>query len=272
MEMKCKNKKQTLLPIGTVAKGYGVSDNCIRRMESAGLLSPAYISPDSGYRYYDSSNISRIGTILDLRSFGFVNEDIMAHFNHSTDYSVLYKKLLYRQAELNRLVDRMSRLVKDEKICHCEITEYEASYYYIKKSRFAPTLGSLSELTDCIKYEAIKSGLPFNYNRSILINTDCLNYKKFKVEHEQVFTICLPLREPAEGPDIIYIPTVKAVSMAWALPGLDYFDIIHIIDNLFKTKDLTQAGTLRASYDLGGHMGDESTLEETIMHILVPIN
>ena len=90
-------KKHNLLPIGTVAKSYGISDNCIRRMEAAGLLKPAYISPESGYRYYDAANVSRIGSILTLRSFGFVNEDIKAHLNSSGDYSVLYDKLLKRQ-------------------------------------------------------------------------------------------------------------------------------------------------------------------------------
>ena len=72
--MKYLEKKNGLLPIGIVAKSYGISENCIRRMEAADLLKPAYISRESGYRYYDSANVSRIGTILTLRSFGIFGE------------------------------------------------------------------------------------------------------------------------------------------------------------------------------------------------------
>ena len=108
--MKYLEKKNGLLPIGIVAKSYGISENCIRRMEAADLLKPAYISRDSGYRYYDSANVSRIGTILTLRSFGFVNEDIKEYFESSGNYSVLYGKLLKKQQTLNRLIDKMRRL------------------------------------------------------------------------------------------------------------------------------------------------------------------
>ena len=41
--MKYLEKKNGLLPIGIVAKSYGISENCIRRMEAADLLEPAYI-------------------------------------------------------------------------------------------------------------------------------------------------------------------------------------------------------------------------------------
>ena len=94
--MKYLEKKHGLLPIGIVAKSYGISDNCIRRMEAAGLLQPAYISRESGYRYYDPANVSRIGTILTLRSFGFVNEEIKEHINNiiESNYNVVYKSKL----------------------------------------------------------------------------------------------------------------------------------------------------------------------------------
>ena len=265
-------KKQTLLPIGTVAKSYGISDNCIRRMEAAGLLKPAYVSPESGYRYYDPANVSRIGTILSLRSFGFVNEDIRAHLNSSGDYTVLYNKLLEKHNALNRLVDRMSHLLKNNGGYCCEIKEYGPSYCYTKKARFTPTLATLSDLTRGILYEAIKSGLPVNYTRAILINTDCMNYKEFRRDLAQDFTICLPLREPVKGPEITLIPSLQVVSVTWSYPGPDFRDIITHIDEVFKAKGLTQSDTLRASYDIGGHMGNESSLEDTIMHILVPIS
>ena len=53
-----KKYNSELFTIGAVAKSFGVSENTIRRMETAGLLTPAVVK-ESGYRYYDYDNISR---------------------------------------------------------------------------------------------------------------------------------------------------------------------------------------------------------------------
>lgn len=260
-----------LLPIGIVAKSYGVSENCIRRMESAGLLEPAYISEKSGYRYYDSANISRIGTVLSLRSFGFVNKDIKEHFTHAGDYSALYHGLIEKQRALNYLVEKMSRKLKNFHMYQCEVIEYEETYCCIKKEHIRPSLEAISEISRRMLYETVRSDLPVDYSRAILIKTDCMDYKKFRREQEQDLTFCLPLRKKAEGPYIDRIPAGKVVSFAWSFSDLDYPDIIPLIDELMNSKDLAQVDTLRAAYDIGGYTGDEITAEDTVMHILIPI-
>ena len=264
-------KKQNLLPIGTVAKSYGVSDNCIRRMEAAGLLEPAFISQESGYRYYDSANVSRIGTILTLRSFGFVNEDIKAHFDSSGDYSVLYNKLLKRQQALNQLIDRMGRFQRNNGIFRYEVLEYGSSYCYTRTIRFTPTVSTLSDVTRKLLYDAIRSGLPVNYARAILIKSDCMDFREFRGDIAQNFTLCLPLREPAKGQGIELIPPEKVVSVAWSYPGMAFHEVFSFIDEVFKANDLTQTNTLRASYDIGGYRSGESSSEDMVMHIFVPI-
>ena len=269
--MKYLEKKHGLLPIGIVAKSYGVSDNCIRRMEAAGLLQPAYISRESGYRYYDPANVSRIGTILTLRSFGFVNEEIKEHFDSSGDYSVLYSKLLKRQQALNRLIDRMRRFQKNNGIFRYEVAEHGSSYCYTKTLHLVPSLPMFSELSREMLYDAIQSGLPVNYTRAMLIKSDCTDYREFSVDVARDFTLCLPLREQTEGPGIEFIPPEKVVSVSWSYPGIALRDVFSFIDEIFKANELTQAGTLRATYDIGGYMGGESSSEDTVMHILVPI-
>ena len=81
-----------LLTIGVVAKSFGVNENTIRRMEAAGLLSPALIK-DSGYRYYSHDNISRIKLILTLRSLGLIYDDMREFINDPSDFTPVYNKL-----------------------------------------------------------------------------------------------------------------------------------------------------------------------------------
>ena len=45
-----------LFSIGEIGKVCGVSRTTLRRLEEKGLVLPAYIDENSGYRYYDNHN------------------------------------------------------------------------------------------------------------------------------------------------------------------------------------------------------------------------
>ena len=44
--------RKNLFPIGEVSKLFHISVSSLRHYEHIGLLTPEYISSDSGYRYY----------------------------------------------------------------------------------------------------------------------------------------------------------------------------------------------------------------------------
>lgn len=54
--------------IGEVAKLFHISASSLRHYESIGLLTPGYISPDSGYRYYGPEQFEVLNTIRYLRA------------------------------------------------------------------------------------------------------------------------------------------------------------------------------------------------------------
>ena len=103
-----------LLSIGTVARSFGVSENCIRRMETAGLIMPAYVAPDSGYRYYGGRDIAQIGMVLTLRSFGFTSEDIGLFVKNPDNLVVLYRKLEDIRLTITNLIQQLDRRLKDD--------------------------------------------------------------------------------------------------------------------------------------------------------------
>ncbi|MCL2222593.1 MAG: MerR family DNA-binding transcriptional regulator, partial [Oscillospiraceae bacterium] len=47
------SKKSGLLSIGDISKFTGVSIKALRYYERIGILKPAYVDPDSLYRYYN---------------------------------------------------------------------------------------------------------------------------------------------------------------------------------------------------------------------------
>ena len=48
--------RKNLFPIGEVSKLFHISVSSLRHYEHIGLLTPEYISSDSGYRYYGTEH------------------------------------------------------------------------------------------------------------------------------------------------------------------------------------------------------------------------
>ena len=60
--------KKNLFSIGEVSKLFHLSVSSLRHYETIGLLTPEYISPDSGYRYYGTEQFEILNTIRYLRA------------------------------------------------------------------------------------------------------------------------------------------------------------------------------------------------------------
>ena len=60
--------RKNLFPIGEVSKLFHISVSSLRHYENIGLLTPEYISPDSGYRYYGAEQFEVLNTIRYLRA------------------------------------------------------------------------------------------------------------------------------------------------------------------------------------------------------------
>ena len=88
-------KKKNLLSIGELSKITGVHIKALRYYDSLGILTPAYVDPDSGYRYYAFCQKA----VVDAIQF-CVDLDIpLKHFNDYTDETapqICYKDLVER--------------------------------------------------------------------------------------------------------------------------------------------------------------------------------
>ena len=102
MEMKQTHKPcdekvdDTLYKIGMFAAMNRVTVKTLRFYEEQGLLLPALIHPESGYRYYTLSQMAVLHQITALKMAGFTLEEI-ARINTGADEQEV---LLHKKAEL----------------------------------------------------------------------------------------------------------------------------------------------------------------------------
>lgn len=106
--------KEKLFPIGDVAKLFHLSVSSLRHYENIGLLTPEYISPDSGYRYYGTEQFEVLNTIRYLRALDMPLSEI-EDFLKNKDVDHIEQKLrqqkeivIQKQQELKRIEQKIT--------------------------------------------------------------------------------------------------------------------------------------------------------------------
>ena len=101
--------RKNLFSIVEVSQLFHISVSSLRHYENIGLLTPEYISPDSGYRYYSTAQFEVLNTIRYLRALDMPLSEI-TDFLKNKEISLIEEKLrqqkqavLKKQQELKRV-------------------------------------------------------------------------------------------------------------------------------------------------------------------------
>lgn len=99
-----------MLTIGQMSRACGVSVKTLHHYEKIGLLRPSRIDPDSGYRYYQESQIQTMLLIGRLKRYGFSLAEIgplLAENDH------LGLELKRQRIRLDRQAEQLSTLIRE---------------------------------------------------------------------------------------------------------------------------------------------------------------
>ena len=102
-----------LLQIGSVARLFHLSVSSLRHYEAAGLLTPEYTDPVTGYRYYGTRQFEVLNTIRYLRALDMPLPQIR-EFLQNRDVETIEAKLRHQKAaveEKQRELQRVARKI-----------------------------------------------------------------------------------------------------------------------------------------------------------------
>ena len=108
---------QTLMPIGRFSRQTGLSVKALRHYAELGLLPPAAVDPDTGYRLYETAQVARGEAIRLLRRLEMPLDDIatlLATSDPATVRSVLLdhqRRTALRAAELRVVLQGLQPLL-----------------------------------------------------------------------------------------------------------------------------------------------------------------
>ena len=110
--------------IGKLSKLTHISPDALRYYDEIGLLKPAHIDRDSGYRYYTDSCAAVLAQIAELKEFGFslseiktllsAEQNLDKIYNHRHDALLKQRKQL--DAAIGKLGARIRNLKEEEKM------------------------------------------------------------------------------------------------------------------------------------------------------------
>ena len=175
MEMKqehkpCEEKaSDTLYKIGMFAAMNHVTVKALRFYEEQGLLMPALIHPETGYRYYTLSQMAVLHQITALKLVGFTLEEI-AHINSGADEeAVLLKKkaeLLAKIADLTRQIAVVDGYLSKKKtdlsapVLIKTIPETTVAYMRIRLESYDSLFDRMPEMGVLMEKAGCKCALP----------------------------------------------------------------------------------------------------------------
>lgn len=100
-----------------------ISIDTIRYYDDIGLLKPAYISDESGYRYYAAEQVEALARIKELKIFGFsLNEIKKMSLRDGTSLTEFYQNrywsLLQEKEKIQTVIDKLSQKIKYQQEVH----------------------------------------------------------------------------------------------------------------------------------------------------------
>ena len=170
MEMKQEHKPceertaPTLYKIGIFAAMNHVTVKALRFYEEQGLLMPALIHPETGYRYYTLSQMAVLHQITALKLAGFTLEEIARINSGADEEAVLLKKkaeLLAKVSELTRQIAVVDGYLSKKKtglsapVLIKTIPETTVAYMRVRLESYdclfdrMPEMGALMEKAGC---------------------------------------------------------------------------------------------------------------------------
>ena len=86
-----------LMKIGQIAAFFNVSVKAIRIYEKKGIIVPARIDPDTGYRYYTADQVQKLAALLELKLLGFSLSEIKSILSEGVNNSDLLDALVKKR-------------------------------------------------------------------------------------------------------------------------------------------------------------------------------
>lgn len=258
---------KNLFTISQVTKSCNVSRSTLLRLEKRGLLTPVLTDEESGYRYFDNHNVTRILQVKHLLDIGLSYDEIHAYFATNGTSKKLLRALEQRMYATKRMYEEMSLRIVHKQSLTFETVVLPKYVCYARECR-GGTAKEKYDVMYALYHEAIEKGLrPLASEPLFTVNKNWGLYG----EKEEAFVCCIPL-EPDDAPeDALVFKGCRAFSCLY----YGSYDFLPQVLDLFAQKirelNVRPIGYPRALGIVAPYTAREFKPENYVSRIAIPI-
>lgn len=259
-----------LFQITEAARACGISRSTLMRMEEKGLLTPAYIAPDSGRRYYDNHNIARILQIEKFKAMGLRTESIVDYYVHGGEASGMLDELTKRLQALQRSVEELRLRTGEGTDCTVQLTTVPEVTCCMRRfeghtaqEKYAAMYQFYGE---CVREGYVLSGEPIF---SLSERRDFLDGYIGTAPYP--FWTCVPVRPGKAAGQTVTLPECRALSVLYhgAYSGMD--EAWLMLGREVRARGLEPSGHPRVLGIVAPYTGREIETQRYCSRILLPV-
>ena len=262
--------KKRLFQITEAAHACGLSRSTLMRMEEKGLLTPAYIAPESGRRYYDNHDVARILQIEKFKAMGLNVEEIADYFVRGGEVSGLLTALESRLRDLQRSVEEIRLRAAEASGVSIQLMTLPAVTCCMRRCMGHTVAEKYADMYDfygaCIRRGCVLSGEPIF---TVLERQDYLN--GCIGDEPYPYWVCIPVRPESAPADAVVLPACRVLS---ALHYGDYSGLDEVWLTLGRevmARGMTPAGFPRALGIVAPYTGREIEARRYCSRIVLPV-
>lgn len=260
----------SLFSIRQAARACNLSRSSLIRLENKGLLKPAYTDANSGYRYYDTFNITRILQIQKFQWMGFSSEEIHSYYAGEGKADELLASLEQKLSVLQQQVAEMRLRSHNVPDMYVSIIRIPEIICCVRKFQGALIQNKYQAMYDFL-HECVEKGIALASKPLFIIN-ERTDYLDGKLSSEPFDShACIPVLPEQAPEDAVSIPACTALSLLF-YGNLNNINEAHLyLGEQVRKRGLTPAGYVRGVSLVGPYVGREIDPNRYCSQLVLPI-
>lgn len=197
---------------GQVTRSCEISRATLLRLESRGLLTPAFIDEKTGYRYYDILEITKILQIKRMISMDMSYDDILEYYDTGGMSHTILKKLEDKLLVIKRSYDEMKfRMEGKSRIKYEFITLPE--YVCFQREFRGTTVEDKYRDMYILYHEAVEKGYKPLATEPLFVIDKREDYLEGECKNEAAdYLCCIPLNPESAPKEAVVYPSCRVFS------------------------------------------------------------
>lgn len=259
-----------LFQITEAAHACGLSRSTLMRLEEKGLLTPAYIAPESGRRYYDNYNIARILQIEKFKAMGLDTEEITTYFTHGGEAAELLTVLENRLHDLQRSVEEMRLRAMEPPSISVQLMRLPAVTCCMRWCVGLTTQDRYHDMYDfysaCVRKGYMLSDEPLF---AIYDRQDYLDGVIGDTPYP--YAVCVPVRPEKAPADAVTLPECRVLSVLYCGDYAGVDEAWLTLGREVKARRLTPTGAPRILGIVAPYTGREIDTQRYCSRLVLPV-